>query len=114
FQKEEMDWHIKEGERRLAGTRTLLLYLIAPTILLVMITGIFLTRFMTAEISRRVEVENEVWKLNEDLEGKVHERTVALARSNYDLATEVVERKETEQKQHQPKQYAEHTRHYTL
>ena len=111
FQKEEMDWHIKEGERRLAGTRTLLLYLIAPTILLVMITGIFLTRFMTAEISRRVEVENEVWKLNEDLEGKVHERTVALARSNYDLATEVAERKEAEEKLRQAKQAAENASH---
>jgi two-component system, sensor histidine kinase and response regulator len=107
FQKEEMDWHIKEGESRLAATRVLVQYLIAAIILFVMVAGILLTRFTIAEISRREEVENEVWKLNEELEGKVQERTVALARSNQDLATEVAEHREAEEKLLQAKQAAE-------
>jgi len=111
FQKEEMDWHIKEGESRLATTRTLVLYLIAATILFVIVTGILVTRGMSGEISRRMAVENEVWNLNEELERKVHERTMELARSNQDLATEVAERKKAEEKLQQAKQAAENANH---
>lgn len=95
----------------MAATRTLVLYLIAATILFVIVTGILVTRGTTAEISRRVAVENEVWNLNEELERKVHERTLELARSNQALATEVAERKQAEEKLRQAKQAAENASH---
>ena len=52
---------------------------------------------LQAQIERREQAEQEVRKLNADLEGRVAERTAELERTNRDLQTENAERKRAEQ-----------------
>jgi two-component sensor histidine kinase len=55
------------------------------------------TSELKAEVTRRKEAEEQVRRLNEDLEQRVVERTSALQAANADLQTEITERKRAEQ-----------------
>ena len=65
------------------------------------------TQELKAEVARRKQAEQEVRKLNSELERRVRERTAALQAANKELETEVAERRKAEASLEKNRAYVE-------
>src|SRR5579864_602570 len=75
FQKNEVDVAIKQARVNYAKARPLTSLLVGLAILVAILIAIFATRETAREIAARIGAQNEVTKLNLDLEEKVTQRT---------------------------------------
>lgn len=98
FQKEEMakQLALSSAEYRAASKRAI--YLIWFSVLLALAIAIVLMQRIVGEIHHREVGEYKIQRLNEELEQKASNRTIALEMANEDLTAEVSERKRIEEK----------------
>jgi diguanylate cyclase (GGDEF)-like protein len=97
FQADEMNQHLQTSTVMYAAYRRRTAYLIIFAVLLALGITAFEVLKMVAEIHRRTLAENDLQRLNEDLERKVLQRTAALDHSNKDLIAEIAQRRKVEE-----------------
>jgi diguanylate cyclase (GGDEF)-like protein len=85
FQGKQMDAAAKHSAAEYTSTRKLVWLLTGLSMILAVTIAVFTTRHIMAETEKREWAEMETWRLNEELEQKVIERTAALANANSDL-----------------------------
>ena len=98
FQKNEVDVAIQQGQADYAQARRLASLLIGLAVALAAVIAIFTTRATAHEMGARIEAKNEVSKLNATLEARVAQRTCELSEANQQLAKEVEERRQAEER----------------
>jgi diguanylate cyclase (GGDEF)-like protein len=97
FQADEMNQRLHASSVMYGAYRQRTLYLIVFAVLLALGITVSEVLKMMAEIHRRTLAENEMQRLNEDLEHKVLQRTAALDHSNKDLTAEIAQRTKVEE-----------------
>ena len=98
FQTDEMNRQVAESSVKYAAARerTLILMALSAVLALCIVAGAIKT--IVSESRRRASAEREVQGLNQELEGRVLERTAALEKSNSNLSSEIGDRKQIEAK----------------
>ncbi len=98
FQIDAMNEQLAASSARYVAARKRTKYLMALSVLLVLgIAAVVIWRIM-AEIRQRESAERKTQQLNEELDLKVQQRTVALKNANDDLTAEIAERRKVEEK----------------
>ena len=98
FQKNEVDVAVQQGQADYAKARRLASLLIGLAVALAAVIAIFTTRATAHEMAARIEAKNEVSQLNTTLEARVAQRTRELSEANQQLAKEVEERRQAEER----------------
>jgi PAS domain S-box-containing protein len=107
FEGEEMDRHARESKLAYTAARKPVFLLSVLAVVFTTAIGGFVTRSLMVEVSLRERAEEKALKLNQELEQKVTDRTVALARSKHDLEDEVSERKRSQEKLQSEKTFSD-------
>jgi PAS domain S-box-containing protein len=97
FQAEEMNQRLEESGLLYAAARKKMLYLLTAAVLLALAIAGSVAGKIMVEIRRRETAEHDTRHLNEELELKVLQRTVALETSQRSLKVEVAERQAAEE-----------------
>ncbi len=97
FQTDEMDRQLNSSNAKYSAARKTTVDLIAFSVLLSLALAIVIVQKLMAEIMRRETAEENMRRLNEELELKVLHRTASLDRSNRDLTAEVACHREAEE-----------------
>ncbi len=98
FQKREMSQQLLESSVQYTKAGTRAVFLIWFSVLLALAIAMLLIHRIMDEIRRRETGEYKIQRLNEELERKVSNRTIALEMANEDLMAEVSERRRTQEK----------------
>ena len=96
FQTDEMDKQLRRSTDKYAAARKRTIYLISLSVLLAFAIAAIVLNKLMVEIVRRESAENDLRRMNEDLELKVLERNASLDKSNQDLISETASRQEVE------------------
>ena len=96
FQKGQVDLAVKQAQVDYAKARRLASLLIGLAVVLAIAIAILVTRETAREMAARIDAKNEVSRLNADLEVRVTQRTRELTEANQQLANEVKERQQGE------------------
>ncbi len=107
FQVQQMDLASKQSRSNYAEARRLVQFLIFLAVFVAIAIAFRVTRGMAREIDSREQAEDEISKLNAELEQKVVRRTEELARANHELEKEVAVRKRAEEESRKAKEAAE-------
>lgn len=97
FQADEVNQRLHASSLTYAAYRMRAFYLIVFAVLLALGITVFEVLKMVAEIRRRTLAENDLQRLNEDLERNVLQRTAALDHANKDLTAEIAQRRKAEE-----------------
>ncbi len=97
FQKGEMSRQLDLSSTEYTAARMRAIYLIWFSVLLALAIAIVLIQRILAEIHFREIGEHKIQRLNEELERKVSNRTIALETANEDLTAEVSQRRRIEE-----------------
>ena len=97
FHIDEMDQDLQRSTVNYAEARERTIFLIALSVLLAFGIAVIVIHKLMAEMRRRERAENDMRRLNEELELKVLERTASLDQSNRDLIEKVAEQKLAEE-----------------
>jgi len=82
FHGQQMDAAAKHSTAEYDSTRKLVWFLTGLSVIFAVTIAVFTTRHIMAESERRERAEDETRRLNQDLEQKVADRTLALSRTN--------------------------------
>ena len=96
FQTDEMDTQFRRSTGKYAAARKRTIYLISLLVLLAFGIAVIVLNKLMLEIVRRQSAENDLRRMNEDLELTVLERNASLDKSNQDLISETPSRQEVE------------------
>ncbi len=96
FQTGEMNQALENSTVRYAKARKTTVFLIAVIVLLAGGLAGFVIWKIMSEVQRRQRAEDNLRKINRELEFKVLERTADLERKNLDLSAEITERQRSE------------------
>jgi len=96
FQTDEMDKQLRRSTDKYAAARKRTIYLISLSVLLAFAIAVIVLNKLMVEIVRRESAENDLRRMNEDLELTVLERNASLDKSNQDLISETASRQEVE------------------
>ena len=97
FQADEMNQRLHASSLIYAAYRKRAVFLIVFAVLLALGITVFEVLKMMAEIRRRTLAENDLQRLNQDLERNVLQRTAALDHANQDLTAEIAQRRKAEE-----------------
>jgi diguanylate cyclase (GGDEF)-like protein/PAS domain S-box-containing protein len=97
FQREELDLADKQAQVDYAKARRLASLLIGLAVVLAIVIALFATRDTAHEIAARIDVQNEVTKLNAGLEERVTQRTSELSVANEALTVEIDQRQSAQE-----------------
>lgn len=96
FQTDEMDKQLRRSTDKYVAARKRTIYLISLSVLLAFGIAVIVLNKLMLEIVRRESAENDLRRMNEDLELTVLERNASLDKSNQDLISETASRQEVE------------------
>ncbi len=98
FQENEVDAAIQQSQVDYTRAHRLASFLIGLAVALAIVIAVFTTRATAREMAARIDAKNEVSKLNASLEARVIRRTLELSNANQQLAGEVMERRQAEER----------------
>jgi diguanylate cyclase (GGDEF)-like protein/PAS domain S-box-containing protein len=98
FQENEVDAAIQQSQVDYARAHRLASFLIGLAVALAIVIAVFTTRATAREMAARIDAKNEVSKLNASLEARGIRRTLELSNANQQLAGEVMERRQAEER----------------
>lgn len=97
FHENEVDTAARQAQVDYVRTRRVGLSLTILAVAVALLIAIFTTRDTYREIAARIAAQNEVSKLNANLEKRVMQRTLELTDANQQLAVEVEERRQAQE-----------------
>jgi diguanylate cyclase (GGDEF)-like protein/PAS domain S-box-containing protein len=100
FQKNQLGMAAKQAEVDYAKARRIASLLIVLAVAVALAIALFTTRETAREIAARIDAQKEVSKLNAGLEERVMQRTSELSEANKQLACEIDERRQAEERLH--------------